>query len=106
MEINRGGMLEGFILPARGINDMRVAMSNANGHYAAQTIEVSLAGVVPHILHSALNQHDGLFVIKKKAGIEKLLSQRQDLLSRGAGIFTGRVVTDWQNRLIHNTSGL
>ena len=86
VQVDRGRVLEGFILAARGFDDVRVAMPDADRHDAAQAIQVAPAGFVPHILHGAFDQHDRLFVIQKNAGVEELFAQGQHLLGRGAGV--------------------
>ena len=82
-------MLERFILPSRGLDDMRMAMSNADRDDAAESIEIALARLVPDILHPPLDEHQWLLVVEKNSGIEKLLPKREDLVSGGTRVRVG-----------------
>src|SRR5882762_7222143 len=92
MEIDRRRMLQGLVLAAHGFKNMWMAVADADGHYAAETVEITLAGIVPYILHLAFHNHQRLFVIEKNAGIEELLAQGEDFLCRWTGVGPGFVV--------------
>ena len=86
VQINRGGMLQRFVLPARRLDDVRMAMADADGHNAAQAVEIAASLFVKDILPRAFHQHDRLFVIEEDAGIEELAAQLQHFIGGRAGV--------------------
>jgi len=80
LQVNRGRVLERGILLVRRGNDVRMAVADADGHDATEAVEVAFPGVVPDILHAALDDHDRLLVVEEEAGVEVLLAQREHLL--------------------------
>src|SRR5260370_37583354 len=91
MEIDRRRVLQGLVLAARGFNDVRMAMADADGYDAAETIEITFAGIIPDILHLPFHNHERLFVVEKNAGVEGLLAQSERFLGRRAGVRVGIV---------------
>ena len=79
MQINRGGMLEGFVLAPDGLDDVRMAMPDADRYDSAQSIEIALAGVVPDILHPPRDKHERLLVVEKDSGIREIASEAREL---------------------------
>src|SRR6476619_2347690 len=47
MKVNCGGMLQGFILPPYSLDDMRMAMSDADRDDPSQAIQVTFAAFIP-----------------------------------------------------------
>src|SRR5260370_7573398 len=80
MEIDRRRVLQGLVLAARGFNDVRMAMADADGYDAAETIEITFAGIIPYILHLPFHNHQRLFVVEKNAGVEELFAQSEHFL--------------------------
>ena len=103
VEVDRGRVLEGFILAARGFDDVRVTMADANSNDAAQAIQVTLARFVPDVLQAAFDQHDRLLVIEKDARIQKLLAQGQYLLGRSSGVGFWLVVSGREGWGVHKS---
>ena len=89
MQINRRRVLERFVLPPRGLDDVRMAMSDADRDDAAESIEIALARLIPDILHPALDEHERLLVVEKNSGIEKFLPKRENLVSGGTRVGVG-----------------
>ena len=80
MQIDRGGVLVEFALfGARG-NDVRMAVTDANGDDTAEAVEVALALFVPDVLSVAFHDHERLFIIEEDAGVHELLAQHENLL--------------------------
>ena len=86
MQINRGGVLQRFVLLVRRGDDVRMAMADADGDDAAEAVEIAFAGFVPDILHLALHDHDRLLVVEKDAGVQELLAQGEHFLGGRAGV--------------------
>src|SRR5436190_23209782 len=80
---------------------MRVAMPDANCDDSSQTVQIAFAAFTPHVLHIALDEHDGLFVIEKNAWIQKFLPHCQDLVRCWSFVRFGLVLTTWHFRFIH-----
>src|SRR5436305_12118157 len=97
-------MLHRFVLPVRGGDDVRMTMSDADGHDAAESVEVALAHLVPDVLHAAFNQHDRFFVVEENAWVHELLALGENFLSGGTGIFL-RLMTGWRQRDILHING-
>jgi len=76
-------MLERFVLPAGGFNDVRMAMSHAYGDNAAEAIQVTPALFVKQILTPALHKHDRFFVVKKSAGLRNFFRRRSTSSAEG-----------------------
>ena len=86
VEVNRGGVLERGVLGVGGGEDVRVAVADADGHNAAEAVEVAFAGGVPDVLHFALHDHERLLIVEEKAGVEELFALREHLIERGTGV--------------------
>ena len=103
MQIKRRRVLEDFILFPRRGNDVRMAMPNADGHNATNAVEVTLARVVPDVLHRAFDEHDGFFVVEKNSGIHELLAQREHFVGGRTGIFLRFVTCGGQRDVFHKS---
>jgi hypothetical protein len=68
---------------------------------AAEAVEVAFAGVVPDILHFALHDHDGLFIVEEESGVEELLALREHGGGGRAGVGCGRVRGGWERDGFH-----
>ena len=84
-------VLEQFVLPLRGGDDVRVAVADADGDDPGDAIEVAFAGFIPDVLLFAFDQHDGFLVIEKEAGAEIFLALGEDFGGGGAGVGLGLV---------------
>src|SRR6185369_114433 len=102
MEVDGGRMLQGFVLLASRLDDVRVAMADTDRYDTAEAVEIALAGVVPDVLHFAFHQHQRLFVVKEDAGIDELLSQGENLVGGRAGIRLGLMGSSGQSWRGHN----
>ena len=88
VQINRGGMLQHFVLLVGSVDHVRMAMTDADGDDAAETVEITPAIFIPDILPLAFHDHDRLFVIEEDAGIQELLAQLQHFVgAKGRCIF-------------------
>ena len=76
MQINRGRMLQDFVLLLRRRDHVRMTMADADRHDAAERIEITPPVFVPDILHLALHEHERSFVVEENAGIQELLRRR------------------------------
>ncbi len=79
-------MLERGVLGVGSGEDVRVAVADADGHNAAEAVEVAFAGGVPDILYFALHDHDRLLITEEQAGVEELFALREDLIERGTDV--------------------
>ena len=86
IEVDGRRVLERGVLGLGGGDDVWVAVADADGHDAAETIEVAAPGVVPDILHVSLYDHERLAVIEEEAGVEELLALREHLRGGRAGV--------------------
>ena len=95
MQVNGRRVLECFVLSLRRRENVRMAMAHADRHDAAETVEVTLARIVPNVLALALDEHDGLLVVEEQAGIEKLFAQRQHVGGGRTGVFLRLMICRW-----------
>ena len=89
MEVDRRRVLELAGLFADPLDDLRVAMADADRDDAGEGVEVSPARLVPHILHVPFDDHQRLAVIRDDAGRQVLMPQGQHLLARRAVVAAG-----------------
>ena len=92
MQINRRRVLVNFVLLVRRRDHVRMTMPHADRHDAAETVEVTLARVVPDVLHLALDEHERLFVVEENAGVQELFALRQHFGGGRAGVFLRFVI--------------
>ena len=72
VQIDRGRMLQKFVLPPRCLDNIRMTMPDADRHNSAESIKISASVFVEHVLSFALHDHQRSFVVEKKPRIEKL----------------------------------
>src|SRR5262249_25592624 len=77
VQINRRRMLQKFILAPRCLNDLRMAMTDADGHNSTEGIEISASVFVEYVLCFALHNHQRSFVVEEKPRIQKLATRAQ-----------------------------
>ncbi len=76
-------------------------MSDADRDDAAERVEVTLARLVPDILHLPFHHHERLFVVEKNAGVEELLARREHFLGRRSAVASRLVIERRQSGDIH-----
>ena len=101
VKIDGGGMLILFALPVAGRDDVRVAMSDADCDDAAESVEVALPFLVPHVLHPALHDHERFFVVEENAGVHELLAQGKHFVGRWSGIRSRLVIARGERGFLH-----
>jgi len=81
-------------------------MADAHGYDSAEAVEISLLGVVSDVLHFAFHEHDGLLVVQKNSGIQKLFAQGEDLAGGWTGVRCGLMVERGQRDALHKIAAL
>ena len=94
MQIDRRRVLEPADLLADFLDDPGMAVPDRDGDDPGEGVEVLLAGLVPDVLHVALDDHQGLAIIRDQPGREVLPAHRQHFVARRAVIRGGRVRGD------------
>ena len=61
--VNGGGVMQGFHLLPGGLHHFGMAVAHADGHDAAEAVQVTASGLIEKILHGPLHDHEGLFVV-------------------------------------------
>ena len=84
VQVDRGRVLEGFVLAVRGGHDMRVTMPDAHGDDPAKTIEIPAAFFVEEVLSTAGHDHQRLPVIMVNRRVHELPPEPCHLLDRGS----------------------
>ena len=101
VQINRGGMLQQFVLFPGRLHHIGVTMADANRDDATKRIEVTPPGFVPDVLHLSFHEHERLFVIEKNSRIQKLFAQAQDFVRGRAGVGLRLMMERRQLRCLH-----
>src|SRR5436305_13511871 len=86
MQIDRGGMLQRFVLLAYNIDNVWMTVPDADRHDTAERVEIAFVVLVPHVLHFPFHEHERLFVVQKNSRIQKFPAQLKHLLGRGAAV--------------------
>src|SRR3954465_3686947 len=92
MQIDRGGMLQRFVLAIGRDNDVRVTMPHAYGYDSAERIEISSPAFIPNVLHFSLHKHDRFLVVEENSRIQEFLAQLQYFLGGRAQVFFGLMI--------------
>ena len=71
----------------RGGDNFGMTMADADRDDSAERVEITLAGLVPDVLHLPLHEHDRLLVVEKNSRIQEFLAQTQHFVGGWAGIF-------------------
>ena len=101
MQINCRGVLQRLVLLRRSRDDMRMAMAHADRHDAAKPVKITLALIVPDVLHLALDEHDRLFVVEEDARVHELLALREHFGGGRAGVGFRLKIKRWQCGCLH-----
>ena len=94
-------MLEQFVLPPGRLDDVRVAMSDADRHDTAKRVEITPPLIVPDILHLSFHEHDRFLVVEENSRIQKLLAQAQDLVGGRALVGDGLMLKWRKLKRVH-----
>ena len=106
MQVDGGGVLVEFALfVARG-NDVRMAVTDADGDDAAETVEVALALFVPHVLTVAFHDHERLLVIEEDARVHELLAQGQHFVGGRPGVGKRLMLAGGEVRFFHRLGNI
>ena len=98
VEVDRGRVLEDFVLPVDGGHDLRMAVAHAHRHDPAEAVEIAAARLVVEILHVPLDDHQGLLVVGEDRGVHELPAEGEHLLLRRARIGPRAMVARGQRR--------
>ena len=93
VKVNGGGVLEGFVLLVRRCQDVRVAVADRDSGDAGERVEVAPALVVSDVLAFAFHDHERLLVEMEQRGVQELLAEAIDFVSRWAGVGLGLVLS-------------
>ena len=80
--IKRRSVRQLFDLIHDGIGHLRMRVAQAGGQYAAKTIQIFVAGFIPHVHALAVFQGDGFLVIHRDGGEEKIFVFLDSIRSR------------------------
>ena len=72
VQIDRGRMLQKFVLLPRCFDHVRMAMADADRHDSAERIKIAASLFVEHILAFPFDDHERPFVVEENSGIQKL----------------------------------
>ena len=104
VQINGGGMLQGFVLLVGCGDDVRMAVADRDRHDAAEGVEIATAVFVEHVLAFAFDDGHRLLVVDENAGVEHLFAAAQEFISARASIFLWSVVKRRQSGCLHKFS--
>lgn len=94
MQIDRGRVLQGFILAIGRGHDVRVTMPHTHGDDAPEAIQIPSAFFVEEVLPAPGHDHQGLAVIMKKRRIHEFPPELQDLPEGRAGVWRRLKILD------------
>src|SRR6516162_11004160 len=102
MQIDRGRVLQKFILPSRCCDHVWMAMADADRYNSTERIKIASTLLVEHILAFPLHDHQRPLVVEENSGNQKLSPQPQHLFGGPTTVRLRLIIEGREFRCLHH----